>query len=118
MVKLNDIAKEQFKKGIPSFGPGDTVRVWIKIIEGEKERLQRFEGTVIGISGEGISKTFSVRRISYGIGVEKRFPFHSPNIDKIEVLQKGIVRRAKLYYLRDKKGKDAKVKTERLGAAK
>ena len=94
---------------VPVFEIGDTVRVHVKVIEGEKERVQVFEGVVIARKGRKISETFTVRKISYGVGVERIFPVNSPNIAKIDVLRKGKVRRAKLYYLRDKKGKQAKV---------
>lgn len=104
------IVEEGFKKDIPSFGIGDTVVIRMKIKEGDKERFQLFEGVVIARRGSGIRETFSVRKISHGIGVEKILPLHSPLIDKIEVVRHGRVRRAKLYYLRDKKGKAAKVK--------
>lgn len=108
------IVEEGFKKDIPSFGIGDTVIVRMKIKEGDKERFQLFEGVVIARRGGGIRETFSVRKISHGIGVEKILPLHSPLIDKIEVVRHGRVRRAKLYYLRDKKGKAAKVKEKTL----
>lgn len=94
---------------VPVFEIGDTVRVHVKVIEGEKERVQVFEGVVIARKGKRISETFTVRKISYGVGVERIFPVNSPNIAKIDVIRKGKVRRAKLYYLRDKKGKQAKV---------
>ena len=94
---------------LPEFEIGDTVRVHVKVIEGEKERIQVFEGVVIARKGKKISETFTVRKISYGVGVERIFPVNSPNIAKVEVTRKGKVRRAKLYYLRDKKGKQAKV---------
>lgn len=94
---------------VPAFEIGDTVRVHVKVIEGEKERIQVFEGVVIARKGKKISETFTVRKISYGVGVERIFPVHSPNVAKIDVMRKGKVRRAKLYYLRDKKGKQAKV---------
>ena len=94
---------------VPVFEIGDTVRVHVKVIEGEKERLQVFEGVVIARKGKKISETFTVRKISYGVGVERVFPVNSPNVAKIDVMRKGKVRRAKLYYLRDKKGKEAKV---------
>ena len=94
---------------VPVFEIGDTVRVHVKVIEGEKERVQVFEGVVIARKGRRISETFTVRKISYGVGVERVFPVNSPNIAKIDVIRKGKVRRAKLYYLRDKKGKQAKV---------
>jgi large subunit ribosomal protein L19 len=108
------IVEEGFKKDISSFGIGDTVVIRMKIKEGDKERFQLFEGVVIARRGGGIRETFMVRKISHGIGVEKIFPLHSPLIDKIEVVRHGRVRRAKLYYLRDKKGKAAKVKEKTL----
>jgi len=95
---------------IPEFGPGDTVRVAMAVKRGDRDRLQRFEGIVIKIKGSGTSKTFTVRKVSQGIGVEKIFPVHSPMIKSIEVVKKGKVRRAKLYYLREKEGKAAKIK--------
>ncbi len=104
------VVEEGFKKEIPQFNIGDTVSVSMKIKEGEKERIQVYTGIVIGRQGGGIRETFSVRKISYGIGVEKVFPIHSPLIDNVKVVKQGVVRRAKLYYLRDKKGKAAKVK--------
>ncbi len=104
------VIEEGYKKEIPPFKIGDTVSVSMKIKEGEKERVQVFTGIVIGRQGGGIRETFSVRKISYGIGVEKVFPIHSPLIEGIKVVKQGVVRRAKLYYLRDKKGKAAKVK--------
>ncbi len=104
------VIEEGFKKEIPDFKIGDTVSVSMKIKEGEKERIQVFTGVVIARKGGGIRETFMVRKISYGVGVEKIFPLHSPLIDNIKVAKHGVVRRAKLYYLRDKKGKAAKVK--------
>ncbi len=104
------VIEEGYKKEIPPFRIGDTVSVSMKIREGEKERIQTFTGVVIGRRGGGIRETFMVRKISYGIGVEKVFPLHSPLIEKIKVVKHGVVRRAKLYYLRDKKGKAAKIK--------
>lgn len=104
------VIEEGYKKEIPPFRIGDTVSVSMKIKEGEKERTQTFTGIVIGRRGSGTRETFMVRKISYGIGVEKVFPIHSPLIEKIKVNKQGVVRRAKLYYLRDKKGKAAKVK--------
>ncbi len=109
MNAINTI-EESYKKEIPPFSIGDTVNVSIKIKEGEKERIQIFTGVVIGRQGGGIRETFTVRKISYGVGVEKVFPLHSPLLDNIKVAKQGVVRRAKLYYLRDKKGKAAKVK--------
>lgn len=102
--------EEGYKREVPEFNIGDNVRVYVKVVEGDKERLQPFEGVVISRKGEGIKETFIVRKISFGVGVERIFPVHSPIVDKVEVLRKGDVRRAKLYYLRDKKGKEAKVK--------
>ena len=110
MDKVQAFTSEQLKTELPKFGIGDGVKVYIRITEGEKQRIQLFEGTVIAKHGGGISETFTVRRVSYGVGVEKTFPLHSPNIDKIEVYREGKVRRAKLYYLRDRVGKAAKVK--------
>ncbi len=110
MDKIQAFVNEQLKTDVPAFGIGDTVKVYNRITEGEKDRIQLFEGTVIAKHGGGISETFTVRRISYGCGVEKTFPIHSPNVDKVEVVRQGKVRRAKLYYLRDRVGKSAKVK--------
>lgn len=104
------IGKEQMKKDIPDFKPGDTIRVHVKVVEGTRERIQIFEGVVIRRRGSGLQETFTVRRMSYGVGVERVFPLHSPRIDKIEVKRKGKVRRAKLYYLRDRVGKAARIK--------
>jgi len=101
------------RKDVPDFGPGDTVRVHVKILEGDKERIQMFEGFIMGRRGGGIRETFRVRKVSYGIGVERIFPVHSPRVDKVEVLRNGRVRRAKLYYLRDRKGKAAQIKEKR-----
>ncbi len=113
MEKIQAFVSEQLKTEIPQFGIGDGVKVYIRITEGEKTRTQLFEGTVIARHGGGISETFTVRRVSYGVGVEKTFPIHSPNVEKIEIFRRAKVRRAKLYYLRDRVGKAAKVK-ERL----
>ncbi len=110
---IDRIEREGMRKDVPDIDPGDTVRVHVKIIEGEKERIQVFEGVVIGRRGGGLRETFRVRKISYGIGVERIFPIHSPRIENIEVTKKGRVRRAKLYYLRDRKGKAAQVKERR-----
>jgi len=108
--KLDSVEKEFLKENLPDIRIGDTVKVYVKIYEEEKVRLQPFEGILIRKRGSGIRTTFTVRRISYGEGVERIFPLHSPNIDKIEVSRKGKVRRAKLYYLRGKIGKGTKVK--------
>ncbi|MBR3715128.1 MAG: 50S ribosomal protein L19 [Clostridia bacterium] len=107
---MKALTNEQLKSEIPELNIGDTVRVHNKIKEGNKERIQMFEGTIIAKRGGGISATFTVRRVSYGIGVEKTFPIHSPNVEKVDVIRSGKVRRAKLYYLRDRAGKSAKVK--------
>ncbi|MFY0542825.1 50S ribosomal protein L19 [Brevibacillus sp. H7] len=107
---IRELEKEQLKQDIPAFRPGDTVRVHVKVIEGQRERIQLFEGVVIRRRGTGVSETFTVRKISYGVGVERTFPVHSPKIDKIEVVRHGKVRRAKLYYLRDRVGKAARIK--------
>ena len=104
------LEQEQLRTDIPAFSIGDTVKVYIKVVEGTRERLQAFEGTVIAKKHGGARETFTVRRVSYGIGVEKVFPINSPRIDHIEVTRKGKTRRAKLYYLRDRVGKAAKVK--------
>lgn len=109
MDALNHFTKEQITANY-DFSIGDTIRVFVKIKEGERERVQAFEGTVIAKKHGGIAETFTVRRVSYGVGVERVFPINSPNIDKIEVIRKGKIRRAKLYYLRDRVGKAAKVK--------
>ena len=110
---IQEIEKAQRKDGVPDFGPGDTVRVHVKVVEGGKERIQIFEGTVI-FRKEGLSRAaFMVRKISNGYGVERTFLIHSPRVDKIEVTRRGLVRRAKLYYLRSKVGKAARVKEKR-----
>lgn len=104
------LEQEGLKKDIPNFGPGDTVRVHIKLIEGDRERIQVFEGDVIRIRRGNIRSTFTVRKTSYGVGVERIFPLHSPVVTKIEVTRKGKVRRAKLYYMRQRMGKKARIK--------
>ena len=110
MDALKTIAAGSVKDTTPQFSIGDTVKVSVNIREGERERIQMFEGTVIARHGGGISETFTVRRVAYGVGVEKTFPLHSPNVAGIDVLRSGKVRRAKLYYLRDRVGKASKVK--------
>ena len=110
MDKIQAFVSEQLKETVPTLNIGDTVKVYNKIKEGTRERVQLFEGTIIAKHGGGISETFTVRRVSYGVGVEKTFPLHSPNVDKIVVFREAKVRRAKLYYLRDRVGKAAKVK--------
>ena len=109
---IKAFTEEQLKKEIPEIKVGDTVRVHNRIVEGSKSRIQIYEGTVIAKRGGGISETFTVRRISYGVGVEKTFPLHSPNVEKVETIRRGKVRRAKLYYLRDRVGKAAKTKED------
>ncbi len=112
MNLIEAFTNEQLKKELPLVRVGDTVRVYNKIKEGNRERIQLFEGTVIGKHGGGISETFTVRRISYGVGVEKTFPIHSPNVEKVEIVRVGKIRRAKLYYLRGRVGKASKVKEQ------
>ncbi len=107
---IASIEQEQLRQDIPQFRPGDTVQVHAKIVEGNRERIQVFEGVVIKRRGGGLSETFTVRRVSYGVGVERTFPIHSPRIDKIVVTRRGKVRRAKLYYLRNLTGKAARIK--------
>lgn len=115
MNLVDVIEREQIRQDIPEFRPGDTVRVYVKIREGNRERVQVFEGTVISRRGRGVQETFTVRRVSYGVGVERVFPIHSPYLEKIEVTRRGKVRRAKLYYLRERVGKAAKVKERGAG---
>ena len=110
MNNFDAFKSEQLKETVPVFSIGDTVRVHNLIKEGTRERIQMYEGTVIGKHGGGISETFTVRRVAYGVGVEKTFPLHSPHVVKVDVLRRGKVRRAKLYYLRDRVGKSSKVK--------
>ncbi|MFC1491484.1 50S ribosomal protein L19 [Nitrospinota bacterium] len=113
MNVIDLIEREGMRKDIPDFGPGDTVRVHVRILEGDKERIQVFEGFVIGRRGGGLRETFRVRKVSYGIGVERIFPVHSPCIEQIDVTRRGRVRRAKLYYLRDRRGKAAQIREKR-----
>ena len=110
MTIIDQIEKEQLRNDVPSFNIGDTVRVMVKVKEGEKERIQAYEGVVIAKKGSSVRETFTVRRVSFGIGVERTFPLHSPRIEKVIVVRKGKVRRAKIYYIRDLSGKAAKVK--------
>ncbi|GGG80979.1 50S ribosomal protein L19 [Paenibacillus radicis (ex Gao et al. 2016)] len=110
MNLVQAITQEQLRKDLPNFRPGDTLKVYVKVIEGSRERIQLFEGVVIKRRGGGISETFTVRKISYGVGVERTFPLHSPKLDKIDVARRGKVRRAKLYYLRSLRGKAARIK--------
>src|SRR5271166_2458277 len=113
MNRLDFVDQASLRDDIPAFSPGDTVNVHVKVIEGAKERIQVFKGVVIRRQGGGIRETFTVRKESYGVGVERTFPVHSPNIDHIEVVTRGDVRRAKLYYLRELRGKKAKIKEKR-----
>ena len=113
MNTLDQIESAQLRDDIPDFAPGDTVRVDVRVIEGGRERTQAFEGVVIARKGGGIRETFTVRKISFGVGVERIFPVHAPIIQKIEVLRRGDVRRAKLYYLRDRVGKATRIKEKR-----
>ncbi|NBK77045.1 50S ribosomal protein L19 [bacterium D16-76] len=112
MDALKIISQSSLREEVPQFNIGDTVRVDVNIREGERERIQQFEGTVIARKGSGISETFTVRRVSYGVGVERVFPLHSPNVKAVKVVRHGRVRRAKLYYLRNRVGKAAKVKEQ------
>lgn len=107
---IDVIEKEGMRTDLPEFAIGDTVKVFVKVVEGTRERLQGFEGVVIARRNGGIRETFTVRRVSFGIGIERTFPMHSPKIDHIDIIRKGDVRRAKLYYLRDRSGKSAKIK--------
>jgi large subunit ribosomal protein L19 len=109
MNTIDRLEAQQSKAELPAIRPGETVRVHVKVIEGEKERTQVFEGTVIGMAGSGNRANFTVRKVSYGVGVERIFPLHSPRIDKVEVVSRGKVRRAKLYFLRDRSGKAARL---------
>ncbi len=107
------VDQANLRSDIPDFGPGDTLKVHVRVVEGSKERVQVFQGAVMGRRGDGIRETFTVRKVSYGVGVERTFPVHSPTVAKIEVVSRGDVRRAKLYYLRDRIGKAAKIKEKR-----
>ena len=110
---IEALDKEQLRSDIPEFRAGDTVKVYVKVVEGTRERVQLFEGVVIARSGSGVREMFTVRRISYGVGVERTFPVHSPRLEKIVVARKGVVRRAKLYYLRNLTGKAARIRERR-----
>ncbi|SRR6266571_2677862 len=114
MHALIDIEQTQMKQNLPEFRAGDTVRVQVRLVEGTRERVQAFEGVVIAISGSGGRRTFTVRKVSYGVGVERIFPLHSPKLDAIEVVRRGQVRRAKLFYLRQLRGRAARIKERRL----
>jgi len=113
-MKSTDIVDNQNKRDdVPDLLPGDEVKVHVRVVESGKERIQIFQGNIIGIQGSGIAETYKVRKVSYGVGVERTFPVHSPSVAKIEVLRRGDVRRAKLYYLRDRAGKAAKIREKR-----
>jgi large subunit ribosomal protein L19 len=113
-MKTTDLVDQQYlRSDIPDFGPGDELKVHVRVVEGNRERVQVFQGYVIGRQGSGVQESFTVRKISFSIGVERTFPVHSPVIQKIEVIRKGDVRRAKLYYLRERTGKAAKIKEKR-----
>lgn len=111
--KIAQIERESMRTDIPPFQPGDVVRVHVRVVEGNRERIQAFEGTVIQRKSGGLSETFTVRRVSYGVGVERTFPLHSPRIERIELIRRGDVRRAKLFYLRKLSGKAARIKEKR-----
>jgi large subunit ribosomal protein L19 len=113
MHKLDLVEKSRMRDDLPEFWPGDTVKVHVRVVEGTRSRIQVFEGVVIARKGDGIRETFTVRKISFGVGVERTFPLHSPVIETIEVTRRGKVRRAKLYYLRDRVGKKARIKEKR-----
>jgi large subunit ribosomal protein L19 len=113
MTKISDVRRAGLKTDVPDFMPGDTVRVQVRVREGDKERLQAFEGVCIGRRGAGISETFTVRKISAGVGVERIFPLHSPSVASIEMVRRGRVRRAKLYYLRRLAGRAARIREQR-----
>ena len=115
MDTLQEVSREQLRSDLPSFDPGDTLRVNVRVREGDKERLQAFEGVCIARKGGGISETFTVRKVSSGIGVERVFPLHSPSVESISVVRRGRVRRAKLYYLRALRGKAARIKEKTRG---
>jgi large subunit ribosomal protein L19 len=118
-MNTTDLVEQSYlRKGLPQFRPGDTVKVHVRVVEGNRERVQVFQGVVIRRSGGGLRETFTVRKISFGVGVERTFPLHSPSIAKLEVAQHGHVRRAKLYYLRDLRGKKARIKERRIDEAK
>lgn len=110
---LDKVDSAQLREDVPAFRPGDTVDVHVKVIEGSTERTQLFKGVVIRRQGSGIRETFTIRKVSFGIGVERTFPVHSPNIDQLEVIRRGDVRRAKLYYLRELRGKAARIREKR-----
>ncbi len=113
MKSTDFVDSQSMRTDLPEFGPGDEVKVHVKVVEGNKERVQVFQGNVIARQGSGVQETYTVRKISYGVGVERTFPVHTPTVAKLEVLKKGDVRRAKLYYVRDRVGKAARIKEKR-----
>ncbi len=113
MHLIDEVERAQLRSDLPEFRPGDTVKVHVRVVEGDKERIQVFQGVVIRRQGGGVRETFTVRKLSFGVGVERTFPVHTPIIQKIEIVNRGDVRRAKLYYLRDRIGKAAKVRVKR-----
>jgi large subunit ribosomal protein L19 len=113
MNAIDLIDAQSLRDDVPTFGPGDTLKVHVRVVEGTRERVQVFQGAVIRRQGDGLRETFTVRKVSFGVGVERTFPVHSPIVSKIEVMSRGDVRRAKLYYLRDRVGKSAKIKEKR-----
>ena len=117
MQKLDAVDAASLRSDLPSFRAGETVKFHVKVIEGSRSRIQVFQGVVIARRGHGVSETFTVRKVSFGVGVERTFPLHAPTIDRLEVVTKGDVRRAKLYYLRERHGKAAKIKEHRSGSA-
>ena len=117
MQKLDAVDAASLRTDVPDFRPGDTLKVHVKVVEGNRSRIQAFQGVVIARSGGGVRETFTVRKISFGVGVERTFPLHSPTVDSIEVVTRGDVRRAKLYYLRSLRGKKAKIKEKRESTA-
>ena len=113
-MKSTDLVDNQYlRTDVPTFGPGDEVKVHVKVVEGNKERVQIFQGNIIRRQGSGVAETYTVRKVSYGVGVERTFPVHAPTVVKLEVVRRGDVRRAKLYYLRDRSGKAAKIREKR-----
>jgi large subunit ribosomal protein L19 len=113
MNRTDLVDRASLREDLPSFGPGDTLKVHVRVVEGNRERVQVFQGAVIRRQGSGVRETFTVRKLSFGVGVERTFPLHTPSVSKIEVVTRGDVRRAKLYYLRDRIGKAAKIKEKR-----
>jgi large subunit ribosomal protein L19 len=110
MQKLSELDSKSLRSDVPAFHPGDTLNVHVRVVEGNRSRIQQFKGVVIRRQGDGVRETFTVRKVSFGVGVERTFPVHTPVIEKIEIVTRGDVRRAKLYYLRDLRGKKAKIK--------